>query len=228
MDPLLRAGTRTSFRRRSRRTAHIHGARGEEATGSDSHLQAGIVAIQGHSTSLASTSGVPGRLGAPTDHPGSAAPPNTPLRSRSRRTRSTGSRSRISTIENIPQSPIQQGRQSAPQQLLTGMGIDGTTPPQRHGHHRDFGRIERTTDSQAFPPTVEATIHAHREDNKPLTPPQKISQPDLHSLEQALRADLGQSCPPRAQSSSTPSTKLVPGAKRAAADLSKRERARRL
>lgn len=154
-------------------------------------------------------------------------PPNTPLRSRSRRTRSTGSRSRISTIESIPQSPIQQARQSAPQQLLTGMGIDGTTPPQRHGHRRDFGRIERTTDSQAFPPTVEATIHAHREDNKPLTPPQKISQPDLHSLEQALQADLDQSCPPRAQPL-VPPKKLVPGAKRAAADLSKHERARRL
>lgn len=167
-------------------------------------------------------------LGRPHRPPGACSTPNTPLRSRSRRTRSTGSRSRISTIESIPQSPIQQGRQSAPQQLLTGMGIDGTTPPQRHGHRRDFGRIERTTDSQAFPPTVEATIHAHREDNKPLTPPQEIRQPDRQPLEQALRANLGQSCPPRAQSSSAPSTKLVPGAKRAAADLSKRERARRL
>ena len=109
-----------------------------------------------------------------------------------------------------------------------GWDLMAQHPHKRHRHCRDSGRIERTTDSQAFPPTVEATIHAHREDNKPLTPPQKISQPDLHSLEQALRADLDQSCPPRTQSSSTPSTKLVPGAKRAAADLSKHERARRL
>ena len=228
MDPLLRAGTRTSFRRRSRRTVHLHGARGEEATGSDGHLQAGIVAIPGHSTSLASTSGVPCRLVAPTDHPGPAAPPTRPYGA------GVGGQGPPAAEAESPLSRASLNHQSSKDDsqlhnsCRQGWDLMAQHPHKRHRHCRDSGRIERTTDSQAFPPTVEATIHAHREDNKPLTPPQKISQPDLHSLEQALRADLGQSCPPRTQSSSIPSTKLIPLAKRTAADLSKREQARHL
>ena len=228
MDPLLRAGTRTSFRRRSRRTVYLHGARGEEATGSDGHLEAGIVAIAGHSTSLVSTSEVPCRLGAPTDHPGPAAPPTLPYGA------GVGGQGPPAAEVESPPSRASLNHQSSKEdsQLRNscrqGWDLRTQRTHKRHRHCRDSGRIETTTEFQPFPPAVEATIHAHCEANKPLTPTQKISQPDRQPLEKALRANLGQSCPPRAQSSSTPSTKLVPGAKRAAADLSKRERARRL
>lgn len=228
MDPLLRTGTRTSFRRRSRRTVYLHGARGEEATGSDGHLEAGIVAIPGHSASLASTSGVPCRLGAPTDHPGPAAPPTLPYGA------GVGGQGPPAAEVESPPSRASLNHQSSKDDsqlhnsCRQGWDLMTQHPHKRHRHCRDSGRIERTTEFQPLPPAVEATIHAHCEDNKPLTPPQEIRQPDRQPLEQALRANLGQSCPPRAQSSSAPSTKLVPGAKRAAADLSKRERARGL
>lgn len=224
MDPLLRAGTRTSFRRRSRRTVHLHGARGEEATGSDGHLQAGIVAIPGHSTSLASTSGAPGRLGASTDHPGPAAPPTLPYGA------GVGGQGPPAAEAESPLSRASLNHQSSKDDsqlhnsCRQGWELMTQHPHKRYRHCRDSGRIERTTEFQPSPPVVEATIHAHCEDNKPLTPPQEIRQPDRQPLEQALQADLDQSCPPRAQPlAPPPPKKLVPGAKRAAADLSKRE-----
>lgn len=167
-------------------------------------------------------------LGRPHRPPGACSTPNTPLRSRSRRTRSTGSRSRISANRASLNHQSSKDDSQLHNSCRQGRELMTQHPHKRHRHCRDSGRIERTTEFQPFPPAVEATIHAHCEDNKPLTPPQEIRQPDRQPLEQALRANLGQSCPPRAQSSSAPSTKLVPGAKRAATDLSKREQARRL
>lgn len=151
MDPLLRAGTRTSFRRRSRRTVHLHGARGEEATGSDSHLQAGIVAIPRHSTSLASTSGVPCRLVAPTDHPGPAAPPTLPYGA------GVAGQGPPAAEAESPLSRASLNHQSSKDDsqlhnsCRQGWELMTQHPHKRYRHCRYFGRIERSTEFRSLP-----------------------------------------------------------------------------
>ena len=180
MDPLLRAGTRTSFRRRSRRTAHIHGARGEEVTGSDGHLEAGIVAIPGHSASLASTSGVPCRLGAPTDHPGPTAPPTLPYGA------GVGGQGPPAAEVESPPSRASLNHQSSKDDsqlhnsCRQGWDLMAQHPHKRHRHCRDSGRIETTTEFQQSMLTVKTTSHSHhlrRSVSRISTPLNRPSEP---------------------------------------------------